>query len=74
VKASRNHEVDHEVQLAGQRDDDALAEQAVPPGRLRAGRYRQFGEGVSGDPQGEWILEVLRAPEGVKAVPGGRRQ
>ena len=52
--------------------DDASFD-TVPPGRLRAGRYRQYGEGVSGDPQGEWVLEVLRDGEGAKAVPGGRR-
>jgi len=52
--------------------DDASFD-TVPPGRLRAGRYRQYGEGASGGPGGEWILEVLRAAEGAKAVPGGRR-
>lgn len=41
----------------------------VPPGRLRAGRYREYGEGESASPQGEWVLEV--GPQGVRAVPGG---
>jgi len=40
----------------------------VPPGRLRVGRYREYGEGMSGSPQGEWLFEVVREADDLEAV------
>jgi len=45
---------------------DHMTISTVPPGRLRAGRYRQYVDGAA--PQGEWVLDVVREVDDLEVV------